>query len=172
MTADVFYASCARVHTHGVPRYRTTSTPFTTRSLEDAAGGQYVGDEFGEVKRGVITRARTLYDRRNRGADSVTAPPAFGRAVGHENRENVTARGDRGAMFGLVRCTVRECVCRKMTIDCVSVRTVFLTSLLLISTVSVLARAEDAASLEYDEPLPATNGRPRVNTGESSTAVK
>lgn len=51
-----------------------------------------------------------------------------------------------------------------------SVWTVLLTSLLLTSAVLVvLARAEDAATLEFDlESLPASSEqRPRLDTGES-----
>ncbi|RLU21500.1 hypothetical protein DMN91_005873 [Ooceraea biroi] len=47
-----------------------------------------------------------------------------------------------------------------------SVRTVLLTSLLLTCIVLVmLARAEDVATLEYEQPLPATNERPRLDKG-------
>ncbi|KAH0951533.1 hypothetical protein HN011_004851, partial [Eciton burchellii] len=43
-----------------------------------------------------------------------------------------------------------------------SVRTVLLTSLLLTSVLLVmLAHAEDVATLEYEQPLPPNNERPR-----------
>ncbi|XP_026825958.1 mucin-5AC isoform X2 [Ooceraea biroi] len=49
-----------------------------------------------------------------------------------------------------------------------SVRTVLLTSLLLTCIVLVmLARAEDVATLEYEQPLPATNERPRLDKDAS-----
>jgi len=47
------------------------------------------------------------------------------------------------------------------------VRTVLLTSLLLTSVLLVmLAHAEDVATLEYEQPLPPNNERPRSDKGK------
>jgi len=47
-----------------------------------------------------------------------------------------------------------------------SVRTVLLTSLLTSVVLIMLARAEDVATLEYEQPLPASSERPRSDKGK------